>query len=89
MTHESVTTNVYDELDVIREAAQLLARRYSMIADALLESTGVFWEVIHEDRLTDWRSPCELTSPLSPPNCPPMTTCLRTSSSLIRSRRTH
>jgi hypothetical protein len=57
MTHESVTTNVYDELDVIREAAQLLARRYSMIADALLESAGVFWEVIHEDRLTDWPKP--------------------------------
>ena len=54
MTHNHTIGNVYDELDVIREAAQLLAKRFSMIADALLDATELFWTLIHEDRVTDW-----------------------------------
>lgn len=74
MTHEAVSTNVYDELDVIREAAQLLAGRYSMIADALLESASVFWAIIHQDRLADWPEPSlimitELAAELSTDGC--------------------
>lgn len=49
-----MTSNIYKEIDVIREAAQLLAKRFSMIADALLEATDRFWSVIHEDRISEW-----------------------------------
>lgn len=61
MTHDSISTNVYDELDLIRETAQLLAKRYSMIADALLQSAAVFWAAIHEDRLVDWPESLQTT----------------------------
>lgn len=47
-------STVYDELGVIREAAQHLAKRFSMIADALLEASELFWSVMHEDRITNW-----------------------------------
>lgn len=57
MTDDTAEISFYEELDLIREAAQILAKRFSMIADPLLESTAVFWAVIHEDRNTDWPQP--------------------------------
>ena len=48
------TTSLQEQLEVIREAAQLLAQRYSMIGDALMEAAETFWSSIHNDDVGEW-----------------------------------
>jgi hypothetical protein len=46
--------NLPEQLGAIREAAQLLAQRYSMIGDALMEAAQTFWSSIHNDDVAEW-----------------------------------
>lgn len=48
---DRMVNNVYEELAVIREASQHLARRFSMIADVLQEATSLFRSVTEQNRM--------------------------------------
>lgn len=45
---------LHDQLGAIREAAQLLAQRYSMISDPLMDASETFWSCIHNDDFGEW-----------------------------------
>lgn len=50
---DRIVNNAYEELVVIREASQHLARRFSMIADVLQEATSLFRSVTEQNRMTN------------------------------------
>lgn len=59
MSPDRFEKNPYDELELIREAAQVLATRSSDQSDALLHAAETFWSVIHrgDGDSTEWSEP--------------------------------
>lgn len=45
--------SIYNRLDAIREAAQLLAQRFPMIGDVLMQATETFWSAIHNENISE------------------------------------